>query len=228
MFHCPFPVFIALNHHWIGYFLPPICTSATGTYSGIKRTGLLPTGKTRRLTTPGSSTFGGQPWTRRIWFTSSAIWHSSKAKTSGICRKNFPDANISYPATMTALGQSLFELFPDHGTDTRPDGSSKYVFPADRQHGAESVPLSATDLEPQASRLMQHDRALPRQAGRVQPSVARPEVRRGNRRWAVPSMRRIYQCRGHVWSGDGENERRTFRPTCPAGLFARIQIEIKG
>mgnify|MGYP003364624253 CR=1 FL=1 len=51
---------------------------------------------------------------------------------------------------MTALGQSLFELFPDHGTDTRPDGSSKYVFPADRQHGAESVPLSATDLEPQA------------------------------------------------------------------------------
>ena len=53
---------------------------------------------------------------------------------------------------MTALGQSLFELFPDHGTDTRPDGSSKYVFPADRQHGAESVPLSATDLEPQASR----------------------------------------------------------------------------
>ena len=167
MFHCPFPVFIALNHHWIGYFLPPICTSATGTYSGIKRTGLLPTMMIRRLTTPGSSTFGGQPWTRRIWFTSSAIWHSSKAKTSGICRKNFPDANISYPATMTALGQSLFELFPDHGTDTRPDGSSKYVFPADRQHGAESVPLSATDLEPQASRLMQHDRALPRQAGRI-------------------------------------------------------------
>lgn len=40
-------------------------------------------------------------------------------------------------------------------------GPSEHVLPADGEHGAEPVPLSIADLEPQASRLGHAARALP-------------------------------------------------------------------
>ena len=70
---------------------------------------------------------------------------------------------------ITGNHDGSIKAYPDYfqSTDTRPDGPSEYVLPADGQHGAEPVPLSAADLEPQASRLGHAARALPRQAGRI-------------------------------------------------------------